>query len=186
MKNFSKMWTLRTRCVTQTSSDQTIQTKIRSDKPIQKKMCTIPTSVVHWGCQTDLSCALGCQTHFSRALGVPNPLQSRIGGTLTDTFNCLNSSNHWYNTFFRNIYVILWIWFSSFFAKNISLKQKMSSTQQQLLKLGVVLIFIKLSWEVFQRTVPRGLTTSFSSGGWLSLLLELLVLIRLSRLLKDF
>ena len=59
------------------------------------------TRVAHWGCQTDLSRTRGFQTQFGCAQGVPGTLRSRIGGTLTYTFNGWSSSNHWYIVFFR-------------------------------------------------------------------------------------
>ena len=39
---------------------------------------------------------------MTRTLGVPDPLQSRTGGTPTDTFNCWSISNHRYNLLFSN------------------------------------------------------------------------------------
>ena len=106
-----------------------------SDWPESRTGGTRPTSVAHWGCQNYSSRALGCQNNFGCNRGVPDPLQLRIGGKQTDTFNCWSSTTHWYDVLFSEIKTSnLLIWISSFQAKNISFKQKKSSAQQQLSK----------------------------------------------------
>ena len=102
----------RMRCPTPASFDQTIQTNIGSDH----------IWVAHWGLQTNLSSALWMPDLLESGTVMPGPLRSRTGVTQTDTFNCLNTSNQWYNWLFSEKRRHLCIWFLGSSVKNITSK----------------------------------------------------------------
>ena len=108
------------------------------------------TCVAHWGCQTNFSHALGCHTGLgctrgvpvwlvshggggSCSLGIPDLLELHTGGarqtsvahwvTLTDTFNCWSSNNHWFDVFFqKSTRHLKYMLFGLFSKKIIALK----------------------------------------------------------------